>query len=50
MIAEGHTAGSVVNPAFSSMTINVDRLLTFVFEQIELRRIPDISSVIRIKE
>jgi hypothetical protein len=46
IIAEGHTAGVTESPAFAAMTINIDRLLTLVFEQIELRRIPDISTVI----
>lgn len=42
VIAEGHTAGTPQNTAYAVMTINIDRLLTIVFEQIDLRRIPNL--------
>lgn len=48
VIAEGHSSGSEDRPAFSTMTFNIDRLLTLAFEQIELRRIPSIETLIEV--
>lgn len=40
VLAEGYAVGGKDQSAFSVITINVDRLLTLIFEQVDLRRIP----------
>lgn len=43
VLAEGYTVGDRRSPAFSVATVNIDRLLTLLFEQAELRRIPALA-------
>lgn len=42
VIAEGYSVGRADAVAFSVLTINVDRLLTLILEQADLRRIPSL--------
>lgn len=46
VLAEGYTAGLPDDPAFSIMSINVDRLLTLILEQADLRRIPALGAAV----
>ena len=43
VIAEGYSAGSTEEPAFATMTINLERLITLLFDKTDLRRMPSLS-------
>lgn len=45
VVAEGYAAGDSQNPAYSVITINVDRLMSVLFEFTDIRRIPTLSKM-----
>lgn len=43
VVAEGFCVGTATSPAYSVITINVDKLISMLFEHVDLRRIPSLS-------
>lgn len=44
VLAEGFAVGPADNPAFSVISINIDRVFNLLFDDADIRRIPDLSS------